>query len=148
MSYVKLTTDLRIILKLWEVNKVREYETEQRKMLLLFFENHPDNHFTVEDLASKLNGVSISTVYRNVNQMVKEGSIRSFKKEDTRKLVYQYIGTKTCNEHLHLKCNKCGKILHTDEKNAALVKELIQNNYDFEMDKATTILFGSCKSCK
>jgi Fe2+/Zn2+ uptake regulation proteins len=46
-----------------------------------------------------------------------------------------------------LKCNKCGKIVHTDEKSAALVKELIKNGYDFEMDKSTTILFGSCASC-
>ena len=130
-----------------EVIKVREYETEQRRNLLLFFEKHPDNHFTVEELTQKLHGVSLSTVYRNVNQMVTEGSIRSFKKEGTRKLLYQYIGTKQCKEHLHLKCNKCGKIVHTDEKSAALVKELIKNGYDFEMDKSTTILFGSCASC-
>lgn len=148
MGYVRLTIDLRIILKLPEVIKVREYETEQRKILLLFFENHQENHYTVEELAEKLNGVSLSTLYRNVNQMVKDGSIRSFKKEGCRRLLYQYIGTKKCNEHLHLKCNTCGKILHTDEKSASLVKELIENSYDFEMDKTTTILFGSCASCK
>ena len=105
-------------------------------------------HFTVEELAENINGISISTVYRNVNNLVREGIIKRFQKKAQRKFLYQYIGDDTCSEHLHLKCNKCGRILHMDNDSAKSVLNAVKSSYDFEIDKASTVLFGACISCK
>ena len=127
---------------------MRDYATEQRKCLLSFFEKHPDRHFAVEELVDAIEGISLSTIYRNVNQMVAEGTIRRFQNKGRRTFLYQYIGTEECSEHLHLKCSKCGRILHMDEAAAEAVTDAVKNIFDFEVDKNATILFGACNTCK
>ena len=135
------STQRRVIL-------LREYDTQQRKFLLAFLMEHADQHFTVEELADNISGISISTVYRNVNNLVGEGIIKRFQKKAQRKFLYQYIGGDTCSEHLHLKCNTCGRILHMDNESALLVLKAVKRSYDFEVDKASTVIFGACVSCK
>lgn len=127
---------------------MKEYQTEQRRYLFSFFEKHPDQQFTIEELAHSIPGISISAVYRNVNQMVIEGSVQRFQKEQSRKFLYQYIGDTACAEHLHLKCSHCGRILHMDQKSMEVVIKTVRNNISFDIDKNKTILFGSCLSCR
>ena len=127
---------------------MREYETEQRRRLLSFLREHLDRHFTVEELAENISGVSLSTLYRNINQMVEEGAVRRFQEEGRRKFLYQYVGAEECSGHLHLKCNKCGRILHMNEKAVMAVMDALMDNLDFELDRGATILFGECVSCK
>ena len=120
---------------------MREYETEQRKCLRSFFIRHLDRHFTAEELANNIDGISVSTVYRNINQMVEEGIIRRVQKNGQRKFLYQYIGKNECSEHLHLKCNGCGRILHMNNKSAISVLDAVKSNFSFEVDKTATILY-------
>ena len=123
------------------------YATEQRKALFSFFTKHPDRHFTIEEIADNICGISVSTTYRNVNKLVEDGIVRRFQKDGQRKFLYQYIGNSECNSHLHLKCNTCGRIFHLDNDAGTTLTSAIKNNYDFEVDKTTTILFGACSSC-
>ncbi len=127
---------------------MKEYQTEQRKRLIAFFASHCDQQFTIDELFDSISDISISTIYRNVNQLVMEGSVQRFQKEGSRKSLYQYIGNSDCTEHLHLKCNKCGRIMHMDDKSMEIVMETVGNNFDFNIDINKTILFGSCLSCK
>ena len=123
------------------------YTTEQRKRLLSFFTKHLDNHFTVDALIKNIDGISPSAIYRNVNQMVDDGQLRRFQKEGQRKFLYQYIGDGECSEHIHLKCNKCDRILHITPELSAAFMSSVKNDYNFELDKSATILFGACSSC-
>ena len=128
--------------------EMRDYETRQRKLLQDFVEKNSDKHFTIEELGKMIAGISVSALYRNVNQMVRGGTLRRFRQEGQRKLLYQYIGLGECSEHLHLKCSKCGMILHVDNDSTnSFVRELRQNLH-FELDKTATILFGDCITCK
>jgi len=127
---------------------MRDYETRQRRLLQDFVEKNSDKHFTIEELGKMIAGVSVSALYRNVNQMVKDGTLRRFRQEGQRKLLYQYMGLSECSEHLHLKCSKCGMILHVDNASTnSFVREL-RRNLQFELDKTATILFGDCAICK
>lgn len=126
---------------------MKKYETKQREQLSLFFEKHFDRQFTISQLAGIIDGISLSSLYRNINQMVSEGLVRRFQPEKSRKFLYQYIGHSDCADHFHLKCNKCGCIKHMDHNSADLFVKAVKAGSSFDLDPHKTILIGSCLSC-
>lgn len=129
---------------------MKEYTTEQRKLLLAFLKEHCDQPFSIEEIALHLgdkSGISISAIYRNIGKLAADGEVQRFTKENSRKFYYQYIGDHICSEHLHLMCNKCGQVFHMDNQlTESLLHFAFQNNA-FEIDKKKTILYGFCNSC-
>lgn len=127
---------------------MKKYRTAQRERLAGFFCSNPDKQFTIEELQDNLSGISLSSIYRNINDMVKEGTIKRFQKDNLRSSGYQYIGESACSEHLHLKCSRCGCIIHMDSTSSLQILTELKNKTGFELDKSTTILHGSCSDCK
>ena len=125
-----------------------QYETQQRKDLTLFFAAHPAGQFAIGELACQLKGISLSALYRNINRMVAEGVVRRFHSEGQQKFLYQYIGGDECGQHLHLKCNGCGQIVHADYEAAKMITDAVERSTGFAVDKQATILLGSCGFCK
>lgn len=69
----------------------------------LFGELHA---FSALDLGKKVPAVELSTIYRTLLQLEKEGVVRQFQKGDT-----SYFEI-TAAHHDHLECINCGKIEH------------------------------------
>lgn len=126
---------------------MKEYQTQQRSLLLTFFAENPDIQFTIEELKKQIAGISISAVYRNINQMVAQGQVRRFQKEGSRKFCYQYIGNSACAGHLHMKCNCCGSISHLDTATEQAVQEVLRRSTRFQLDMGKTVLQGFCICC-
>lgn len=128
----------------------REYATAQRELLLGYFEKHSEMQFSVDQLHEALKGsepaISMSAIYRNVARMAEEGILQKLALEDSRKAVYQYLPEYECAEHLHLKCESCGKLIHMDEESLQALSKLAQEA-QFEIDGKKSILYGSCKDC-
>lgn len=148
LPYPVIQSNLRISRKLRGGILLEKYQTEQRKRLLAFFAAHPDEQFAIDALERSIKGVSRSAIYRNVNQMAEEGVLRRFPQEGSRKFLYQYIGSRACAEHFHLKCSACGSILHMDSEASKMLAEVINQHVDFELDQSKTLLFGCCAACK
>jgi len=127
---------------------LKKYRTAQRESLVRLFCSNPDRQFTIEELQDNLDGISLSSIYRNINDMVKQGTIRRFQRDCLRSFCYQYIGESACNDHLHLKCSQCGCIIHMDSTSSSQILAKLRNSTGFELDKSTTILHGSCSDCK
>ncbi len=129
---------------------MKKYATAQRKLLLSFFSEHQDQQFSVEQIAGQLchsENISISSIYRNISDMVAEGCLQRFPVEGSRHFLYQYIGNGDCSRHLHLKCEKCGQIFHMDDPSAESLLALAMRNNAFHINKKKTILYGSCRDC-
>ena len=126
---------------------MKRYNTKQRERLLGFFTANPGGQFTIEQLQSEIDGISLSSIYRNVGELVKSGTVRRFQDECLRSTCYQYIGQSDCREHLHLKCSRCGCIIHTDARSAFEISNAVRSCVDFELDKSSTILLGECGGC-
>ncbi len=131
---------------------MRSYMTEQRKLLLGFLKENTDNQYSIEEITEKLNSstereISMSAVYRNIGKLVSEGHVRRFAKEGSRTFLYQYISCGNCENHLHMKCVKCSKILHMDDETteSMLVAAMAKSN--FKIDEKKTMLYGVCDSC-
>lgn len=130
---------------------MKPYVTEQRQFLFSFFKEHPDQQYSIDEIAARLckrnTDISISSIYRNINKMVKDGSVRRSAMDGSRKFLYQYIDHDECREHLHLQCESCGKLVHLDDPKLEHVLETALDNQSFRIDKRKTVLFGSCKEC-
>ena len=118
-----------------------KYMTKQRKALLAFLSEHADEELTAKQLETALSGegISISAVYRNLSDLEKEGKIRRVSKSGTREVYYLYTDSDSCKDCLHLSCEKCGRTYHMN---------MPGQSDEFKIDKANTVLYGVCKSCR
>ncbi len=129
---------------------MQTYATKQRKVLLAFLEEHPDELFSVKDIAAALagEGVSQSAVYRNVADMEEEGKLQRVTKDGTRTIFYRYADDEECKKHLHLSCFKCGRTYHMEEPVTDELIRTVAKSSDFEVDSHTTVLYGVCRACR
>ncbi len=129
------------------------YQTKARKQLLEFLAENPDGSYTAEELAAALetahgaDAPGKSTVYRLVGKLVQEDQIRRFEPEGSHCFYYQIAGC-GCQDHLHLKCTGCGRLIHMKESSSAhLLRDILMNS-GFSVDEHRTVLFGRCNECK
>ncbi|HYD02672.1 MAG TPA: transcriptional repressor [Alphaproteobacteria bacterium] len=98
--------------------------------------------FTAEELLEKaqkdIKNLGIATVYRFLNDSVKNGSLHSYTCD--RKTIY----SNHQNNHSHFICEKCGKKMHIDIKNIDFIKKNIPGSIcHFQVDVS-----GVCDNCR
>jgi len=129
---------------------LQTYATKQRKALLAFLEEHPDELFSVKEIAEALSGegISLSAVYRNVAEMEGEGKLQKVTRDGTRTVFYRYADDEECKKHLHLSCFQCGRTYHMEEPVTDELIRAVAKSSDFEVDSQSTVLYGVCKACR
>ncbi|MEE0776926.1 MAG: Fur family transcriptional regulator [Bacillota bacterium] len=128
------------------------YNTKQRDRIMDYLLANRDRHITVDILfdAFREEGKSIgkSTIYRYLDILVNEGTVRKFKIEEGHPACYQYCGDhQHCCEHFHLKCDNCGELFHIDSDYLFKAKDELMNLYGFAVDSSKTVLYGRCAKC-
>lgn len=129
------------------------YDTEQRRTLVKILEENPDRQFCVRELTELCTlknpslKINTSTLYRLLARLVDEGKAARSASPDGRELVYRYLDACECAEHIHLKCKKCGQILHLEDEE--LEKNLVaaMAKCNFTVDEAQSLIVGVCGSC-
>lgn len=131
----------------------KEYNTEQRKILLNYLKENSQREFSIDSLSRELEELSKgkigkSTVYRQVKELCEAGLLRRFRKEG-KTVVYQYMEHEgDCCNHFHLKCTNCGRLVHLECSDAQKLAEHIKEKHDFYLDLSKTVLYGLCGQCR
>lgn len=129
------------------------YATANRKRIMEYLKQNGNRTVTVADISFflKENGseVNVTTIYRFLDKLVKEGSVLKYVAEKGSQTVYQYVeqGHK-CEEHLHLKCTECGCIIHLECAFMDEIAEHIQMDHGFALQCKNSILYGICENCR
>lgn len=129
------------------------YQTQQRSLLISFFESHPNEAFTIDEVMQGLQNEqeadvpSRSTVYRTVADLEKEGSLKRSYLSKQRRSAYQYHDAHMCATHLHMRCEKCHALMHLDTGLSDAITRLLQNDANVSLDVENTVLLGRCKNC-
>ena len=131
----------------------KTYQTKTKLAIIEYFSKHAHEAVTVSDLdrffKDQNQSIDRSTIYRCLDRLLKQHLLLKFSKDDGKNSFYQYIGEDShCEEHLHLKCTQCGKIIHL---NCAFMDEIadhILSKHNFVLQYESSILFGICKDCK
>ncbi len=126
------------------------YMTGPRKQILDFFIAHKDQHHTVEEVCNALSGAKDapgkSTVYRQIARLCEDGVLRRFASAGASSFVYQYAVGQDCQHHFHLKCDRCGRLVHMECEHLYGVRRHIQNEHGFLIG-GTSVIYGICATC-
>lgn len=131
---------------------MQEYKTKQKEILLDCLIENKNVHLTAADISQRLREkgqpLGTSTVYRRLDKLVAAGLVRKYIIDENSPACYQYINNSgECSEHFHLKCNRCGKLIHTDCSLMKKISEHMQESHGFTVDSTKTLLYGTCREC-
>ena len=126
-----------------------EYSTRQ-KALILNYINENSAHLTVADIVSglELQGIHIgkATVYRTLERLCESGDARKFIIDERSGACYQYADS-GCERHFHLKCIRCGELIHLSCDFLAEMEEHIFHDHGFKVSSGKTVIYGVCSHC-
>lgn len=128
------------------------YKTKQRALILECMKLNKEKALTVDEICEELKKADVSvgrtTVYRYVDSLQKNGSVRRFSEEKGKSATYQYVESHSlCQEHLHMKCTNCGKLVHLSCDFMSGVCSHLYEHHRFRVDNSKTTIFGICDSC-
>ncbi len=131
----------------------KTYSTRQKEELLDAIKQLDDSHFTVDELFFRLHqqGCSIgkTTVYRQLENLMQQGIVRKYLIDPNQAACYQYVeNEKDCQQHFHLKCVRCGRLLHLDCRELCDISDHVQKEHHFRIDHSKTVFYGICDQCE
>ena len=127
-----------------------EYSTKQRDAILSFLKEN-NAHVSASDIVFHLKEqgykISTATVYRTLDKLVSDGVVRKMMVGDGSGACYQYLDGDGCAEHFHLKCIKCGKLIHLSCEFLHSLEEHIFEDHGFTVSSGRTVIYGTCAEC-
>lgn len=128
------------------------YNTKQSQIILDFLKQNSKKDLTAEQILQYVNKkekvCGLTTVYRQLKNLVMENKIKKYYIANNSSCFYQYVSDDKCNEHLHFKCEKCGKTLHLENFDMNNINLGLSEQYNVKVDPSKTILYGFCKNCQ
>lgn len=123
------------------------YNTKQRDEIVEFFSRHRGKCFSAKDIIRSGEIKSgEATVYRTLSKLAENGVLKRFT-DGASGACYQLAESSDCDKHFHLKCEKCGKLIHIDCGFMAEIKQHIESDHDFYVDLGKTVFYGLCGAC-
>lgn len=127
-----------------------EYSTKQREVILSYLKEN-NAHVTASDILFHLReqgySVSSATVYRTLEKFEKEGLVKKMVVGDGVGACYQFADSDGCSEHFHLKCIKCGKLIHLSCEFLHSMEQHIFQDHGFTVSSGRTVIYGTCDEC-
>lgn len=129
------------------------YNTKSKNTIIEILRTNKDTAICAESILEAFNNkcqkINITTIYRNLDKLEKEKIIHKFPASDSHKALYQITRHDLNNEdHLHLQCSQCGKIIHLDCEYMKNFIQHIKDYHEFDLTCDKSILFGLCQECK
>lgn len=129
-----------------------KYNTKQREKILEYLKENKDSNITAKEILKHFknneDNIGKATVYRYLNELVKQNVIKKYNLENRNCSCFQYVEEKHCEEHYHLKCEKCNKIIHLECDEIKEIQNHLQKEHKFQLNSGKTVLYGICDKCK
>ncbi len=131
-----------------------KYKTKQQELLLSCFKAMQGRHFTAEDVSAyfqKQNiSIGIATIYRQIEKFVAMGVVQKYFLGELNAACFQYMGEECHKEvsHFHLKCEKCGTLIHLECHDLEQLSSHLMAEHGFALDPFRTVFYGLCENCR
>ena len=129
------------------------YKTKQQDLLLSCFKAMQNRHFTAEDVRAyfmkKNISIGIATIYRQIEKFVAQGVVQKYFLGEQNAACFEYMGEKCHKDvsHFHLKCEKCGTLIHLECHDLEKLGSHLMAEHGFTLDPFHTVFYGLCKNC-
>lgn len=87
-----------------------------------------------------------ATVYRTLSKLASKGVLKRYT-GDGSGASYQLNDSEECASHFHLKCERCGTLIHMDCTFMTDMKNHIEQSHSFCVDIGKTVIYGLCGEC-
>lgn len=131
----------------------QNYNTKARQYIVEYLEQQKENTVSANNIIEYLNrrgnSVNRATVYRYLNKLSEEHRVIKFVKDETQEAVYQFVTReKGCDEHIHIKCVECGRLIHLNCGFMSEIKNHLFEKHNFSLQCESSILYGVCEDCR
>ena len=132
------------------------YKTKQQELLFSYLREMQGRHFTAEDVRAHFEqkeiSIGIATIYRQLEKLVSEGKIQKYFIDEHSAACFEYAGeecrSEPGEEHFHLKCESCGRLIHLECEELSCLSEHLQKEHDFQLNPFRTVFYGICADCR
>ena len=129
------------------------YRTKQLGKLLKYLQATPGQHHTAAQIhqhfADGGTSIGIATIYRQLERLVEEGTVKKYLLDTGDSACFEYIGrTEACAGHFHCKCEVCGRLIHMDCDELQLMRAHLLEHHGFEWNAGKTVFYGICDQCR
>lgn len=145
---------MKIVLNLSGVFTVRtRYRTKQQDELLAYLRSRPHVQVTVNDIVQHFSSCSISvgtaTIYRHLEQMVSDGTVKKYFVDGISGACFEYVGesAQAGEPSFHLKCEQCGKLVQFRCTELAQMQQHLLKHHGFSINSPKTVFYGLCSQC-
>lgn len=127
-----------------------ERKTKQKEIIIKYLEENSNKHLLISQIQSDLkNEIGLATIYRLIDNLIKEGSVTKIPCENKQGYCYKYnVKNNDCSDHYHLICEKCNKLYHYESKDVKKLEKKIKQDEQFEIDNSKVVFYGICKECQ
>ncbi|MCI1208403.1 MAG: transcriptional repressor [Treponema sp.] len=129
------------------------YQTRSKRLILQYLKSNSFRTVSVSDIYASLRAhgetTNITTIYRYLEKLEKEAVVVKHASENTKKACFRYIGEKSeCENHLHIQCTHCGKIIHLDCELMSGFQKHLRDKHAITLDCSSSLLYGICDECR
>ncbi len=120
------------------------YSKQRELVLKTVLENkiHPNAEFVYHALKEENPELSLGTVYRNLNSLVKNNMLKRISIPNGSDC---FDGTLA--EHQHLVCTTCGKVIDISISELEKIRSNVMNKTGFSINFSSLAFEGLCKEC-
>ena len=112
-------------------------------------------HVTVQEIREYFKdreiAVGTTTIYRQLEKLVKDGLVEKYVVAGTNSACFEYIGESETSDYescYHCKCEKCGKLIHIQCDEIECLSRHMTEHQDFQLDPKRTVFYGICNECR
>lgn len=126
-----------------------KYHTKQRDAVLRFFMDHEEQCFTAREVYEQVDAGE-ATVFRAIAALTESGLLKKYTSGSGRSdsATYQYDPCGDRTDHIHLKCERCGELIHMDCAFMATILAHFLDGHGFAVDCGKTVIYGLCENCR
>lgn len=121
--------------------------TRRRRAILEIF-HQTEGHLSAEEVLFALKArqiqINLTTVYRNLELLSREGFLRHVDFHDGRCRYERAEGP--CHHHLH--CLRCGRVVEFTGCRLDVLEEELAHQTDFQIHRHVLELYGICPDCR
>ena len=129
-----------------------KYHTRHQAEILQYLQSTRGMHHTAAQIkdhfAGEQKNIGTATIYRQLERMVEEGSVRRYLLETGDSACYEYVGeSPACSNHFHCKCEQCGRLIHLHCNELEAIGAHLNEHHGFRLNPMRTVFYGLCESC-
>lgn len=128
-----------------------KYRTKQRELLLNYLKSKQGTHLSAAEIADHFREQSVpiglTTIYRQLENLVQEGLIERFVFANQSAASYQYLEKPLEESQIHFHCEACQGVFQVECHELEHIQSHMLNQHGLQLDLFKTLFYGICPRC-